>query len=126
MSGIRLMLVVALASLLLGACGTKLFKKDHASQDFAAGVKNYEEGDYAAATESLKDALKDGLSSKSDLVIAHKYLAFIDCVSNREKQCRDEFRKVLEIDPGFDLKPAEAGHPVWGPVFRSEKARLAK
>jgi hypothetical protein len=39
------------------------------------------------------------------------------------QQCRDEFRKVLEIDPSFDLRDDEAGHPTWGPVFRSVKAR---
>ena len=29
--------------------------------------------------------------------------------------------------PKFDLEPAEAGHPIWGPVWRSVKtARAAK
>jgi hypothetical protein len=36
--------------------------------------------------------------------------------------CRDEFRAALDIDPSMQLEPAEAGHPVWGPVFRSVKA----
>ena len=26
----------------------------------------------------------------------------------------------------FDLTPAEAGHPIWGPVFRAVKADVAK
>jgi len=26
------------------------------------------------------------------------------------------------VDPGLELAPAEAGHPVWGPIFRSLKA----
>ena len=32
--------------------------------------------------------------------------------------------KVLALDNKFDLTPAEAGHPLWGPVFRNLKAEL--
>jgi hypothetical protein len=49
-------------------------------------------------------------------------VAFIHCASNRERECREEFRKALAIDPGMDLAPEEAGHPMWGRVFRSVKA----
>jgi hypothetical protein len=55
-------------------------------------------------------------------VKAHKYLAFIHCVSDRAAACRDEFRKALAIDSKLNLTAAEAGHPTWGPVFRSVKA----
>ena len=75
---------------------------------------------------TLRNAQQMGLEDKRDQVIAHKYLAFIHCVSGREQQCRDEFKKALTIDPAFELTPAEAGHPVWGPIFRGEKAKLAK
>jgi len=30
------------------------------------------------------------------------------------------------LNPSFDLTPAEAGHPVWGPVFRSAKSKVSK
>jgi len=26
------------------------------------------------------------------------------------------------VDPTMDLAPAEAGHPIWGPIFRAVKA----
>ena len=130
MTKIRVMLVAVLAALLLNGCETVgtsgLFKASPAEQKLSAGVASYEEGDYKTSMAALQSALDLGLSSKSDKVRAHKYLAFIHCVSGREKQCHDEFRKAFEIDPAFDLKPAEAGHPVWGPVFRGEKAKLAK
>ena len=45
---------------------------------------------------------------------------------SRTSACRAEFRKAFEADPAFDLTPAEAGHPMWGPVFRSVKAEVAK
>ncbi|MEJ1959968.1 MAG: TssQ family T6SS-associated lipoprotein [Nitrosomonadales bacterium] len=92
------------------------------NKELASGIKSYEAGDYQTALITLKNAQEMGLNDKHDQVLAHKYLAFIHCVSGREQQCRDEFRKALTIDPAFDLTAAEAGHPVWGPVFRSEKA----
>jgi Tfp pilus assembly protein PilF len=87
----------------------------------AKGLQQYDDGRYAQSARNLQLALEQGLS-KPDRVKAHKYLAFIDCASGREKTCRDEFRAALDIDPTMELAPAEAGHPIWGPVFRSVKA----
>jgi len=100
-----------------------LFQSGKAEQDLAAGIRQYEEHNYSEAARSLQASLDAGLSGKPDQVKAHKYLAFIHCVSGRERQCRDEFRKALKIDPAFELEPAEAGHPTWGPVFRGAKGR---
>ena len=85
-----------------------------------AGVQQYEEGRYAEAARQLQAAIGQGLSA-ADEVRAHKYLAFIHCVSDRVASCREEFRKALRIAPGMELSAAEAGHPSWGPVFRSVK-----
>jgi Tfp pilus assembly protein PilF len=97
-----------------------------AEQDLEKGVKNYEDGDYKVATKELQTALSLGLTGPGEQAKAHKYLAFINCVSGRPNGCREEFRKAFVADPGFDLTPAEAGHPMWGPVFRSVKAAVAK
>jgi len=85
------------------------------------GLHEYDDGHYAQSARSLQLALEQGLS-KADRVKAHKYLAFIYCADGRVGPCRDEFRAALDIDPSMQLAPAEAGHPVWGPVFRSVKA----
>jgi Tfp pilus assembly protein PilF len=90
-------------------------------QALSTGLKQYEEGRYEQSLKNLQSAIQQGLTER-DRLTAHKYSAFIHCVSNRERQCRDEFRKALAIDPGMDLAPEERGHPVWGPVFRSAKA----
>jgi Tfp pilus assembly protein PilF len=100
-----------------------LFKGSKAEQDLASGVSQYEDGNYPESARLLQSSLDEGLSSTSDQVKAHKYLAFIHCVSGRDAQCRNEFRAALKIDPSFDLAPNEAGHPIWGPVFRSVKGR---
>lgn len=94
-------------------------------QDLERGIRSYEEGEYKTAAKQLQTALDLGLHAKSDQARAHKYLAFITCASGREKSCREEFGKALDADPNFDLEPAEAGHPVWGAVFRNVKAERA-
>lgn len=90
------------------------------------GVLSYEEGNYQASVTALQGVLETGLSGKPEQVRAYKYLAFIQCVSGRDGMCKDYFKKALEIDPNFNLEPAEAGHPIWGPAFRSVKSKYAK
>jgi len=90
------------------------------------GVENYAEGNYIASMAALNNVLQTKLADKDDKVSAYKYLAFIHCVSGREKMCYESFKSALALDPNFELTPAEAGHPVWGPVFRSAKGGSAK
>lgn len=133
MSNIRMMLLVAFA-FLLSACAamdkmkeksSSLFQAspqaNSAEQKLARGVKSYEEGNYKSSLEALREAEKMGLSRTEDKITAHKYKAFIYCITGRKNLCRHEFEDILEYDPNFDLKPAEAGHPDWGPVFRGVK-----
>jgi hypothetical protein len=93
-----------------------------AQKELTAGVTNYENGNYRDAEKSLQFAVNEGLFFKSDEIRARKYLAFIHCASARETKCRNEFKKILELNPSFELTIAEAGHPAWGPVFRKLKA----
>ena len=95
-------------------------------QELAKGIASYEDGDYRSAARALQAAVNFGLPSAGERARAHKYLAFIHCVSKRERPCRDEFRLALGADPTFDLAPAESGHPSWGPVFRAVKSEPAK
>ena len=105
----------------LSADVQNLFGSAKGEPALTAGVRQYEDGNYGDAAKQIQSALSQGLST-ADRVKAHKYLAFIDCVTDRVPACRDEFHKALAIDPGMELAPAEAGHPIWGPVFRSVKA----
>jgi tetratricopeptide (TPR) repeat protein len=92
--------------------------------ELVAGIKLYEDGKYREASKTLRSAVPR--LNKADQVKAHKYLAFIECASGRKSQCRDEFAKALKIDPSFELEPSEAGHPLWGPVFRSVKQKARR
>lgn len=128
--------LLALAALALPAAGCEspqirkvtdevgaLFQSNRGEADLNAGLKEYEDGNYQEAEARLQAAQGAGLRNKSDQVKAHKYLAFTYCVTAREAKCRDQFRKALDIDPAFDLTAAEAGHPTWGPAFRSVKGK---
>jgi Tfp pilus assembly protein PilF len=126
----RLLTAVSVAawSIALAGCSTEqmrkvqeFFEPTKAQQTLNAGLKQYEEGQYAESLKNLQSAIQQGLGER-DKVNAHKHVAFIHCASNRERQCRDEFRRALAVDPAMDLAPEEAGHPVWGPIFRSVKA----
>lgn len=130
MSISRFLLLVAFAVALLGGCTEGPFKDLRAGRTAGTGyleegVRNYEEGNYRTAQRRLQFALEEGLG-RSDRVKAHKYLAFIACVSGQQLTCREEFGIAFELDPKFDLEPAEVGHPIWGPVFKSVKAKQKK
>ena len=123
-------LLLLLATLLTAGCQSGPFKDFGATRNagnsyLEEGVLNYEEGNYRVAKRRLRFALEEGLS-RPDRVKAHKYLAFIACVSSQQLACREEFAIALELDPKFDLDAAEEGHPIWGPMFKSVKAKQSQ
>lgn len=81
-------------------------------------MRSYDDGQYELAETALRAALAGTLRSPRDKATAHKLLAFIYCTSNREAQCEAAFKAARDNDPTFRLGRAEAGHPLWGPVFR--------
>lgn len=123
-------LMLILATLLAAGCQSGLFR-DFGATRYAGnsyleeGVLNYEEGNYRIAKRRLQFALEEGLS-RPGRVKAHKYLAFIACVSSQQLTCREEFAIALELDPNFELAPEEAGHPIWGPMFKTVKAKQTR
>ena len=86
-------------------------------------VALFEQGKFAESMRLLQESpeiLADGPQVR---VQALKTLAFAQCVSGRRPACRRSFDAALALDPAFELAPAEAGHPSWGPEF--ERARAA-
>lgn len=127
MPTIRLALILILAANLAAGCATGSFRdfflaRTAGSSYLEEGIRNYEEGNYRTSARRLQYALEEGLT-RPDRVKAHKYLAFIACVSGQQLTCREEFSIAVELDPSFELDSAEAGHPIWGPVYKSVKAK---
>ncbi|MCL4185751.1 MAG: TssQ family T6SS-associated lipoprotein [Burkholderiaceae bacterium] len=117
-------LVLAIAALALAGCssigdvGSKvgIGPASPAEQKLAEGVALYDRGDFAAAIRTLQShEIADG--DVGTRVRANKYLAFSYCVTQRRTQCRRSFDTALRLDGTFELEAAEAGHPIWGPVY---------
>ncbi|HET9820579.1 MAG TPA: TssQ family T6SS-associated lipoprotein [Burkholderiaceae bacterium] len=120
----RALLALGVAVLLLGACAvppgvglTEVLQRP-AERALLNGLRAYDDAQYAQAERELQKALAAGLASPKDRAMAHKHLAFVFCTSQRMAACEAAFRAALAADPEFALTRAEAGHPLWGPVYR--------
>ena len=82
------------------------------------GIRAYDDGQYPQAEAALRRALAGGLRSGRDQASAHKLLGFLTCTSERAAACEAAFRAARAADPAFALTRSEAGHPLWGPVYR--------
>jgi Tfp pilus assembly protein PilF len=117
-------LIVALTAALLGGCvtapevGLSEVLERPGERALLTGLRAYEDGLYVDAERELNKALAAGLVSAKDRASAHKHLAFIYCTSQRLKPCEDEFRAARAADANFALTRAEAGHPLWGSIYR--------
>lgn len=118
-------LAIALSALLLAACasapqpvGLAELMERPAERALVEGIRAYDDGQYANAETALRKALAAGLASPRDRASAHKLLAFIFCTSERTADCEAAFRAAKAADPAFTLNRGEAGHPLWGPVYR--------
>ena len=88
-----------------------------AERALMGAMRAYDDADYPAVERQANEAMKLGLRSARDVATAHKLRAFVYCTSNRLAACEAEFRAARAADPAFVLSKAEAGHPVWGPVY---------
>ena len=122
----RLRAALALAAWLLAACapppatpvGLLDVTSRPAEKALLAGLKAYDDAQYETAERHFKEAIAAGLASPRDRAEAHKRLAFIQCANGRLDECEAEFRRARQADKTFALDKAEAGHPVWGPVYK--------
>lgn len=117
---------IASAAWLLSACvqappapvGVVDVSARPAERALIAGLRAYDDAQYDTAEKHFRNALAAGLAAPKDRAEAHKRLAFIHCAAARLADCEAEFRQARAADPAFALDAAEAGHPVWGPVYR--------
>jgi tetratricopeptide (TPR) repeat protein len=128
----RITPAVFLLSALLAACsqlpqapgGASALSSSEAQGRYQQGLAAYRENRFDAALGDLNAAISSGKLNPTDTVNARKHAAFIYCTSAREPQCREQFQAILAADPAFDLPANEAGHPQWGPIWRSLKGAV--
>lgn len=97
-----------------------------AEQTLQDGMIKYDTGDYVAAARLLEEAYREGLKDKALQVRALKHVAFSLCLQEKWRDCRAAFVRIYDVDPDFDLTPAEAGHPSWTRTFAGAKAQAKK
>ena len=121
----RARLAIALAAVLMAACtqaspplGLLDVSARPAERALLAGLKAYDDAQYDPADRLFREALATGLVSPRDRAEAHKRLAFIQCAAGRLAECEGEFKLARQADRNFALDKSEAGHPVWGPVYK--------
>jgi hypothetical protein len=121
----RLRLAIALAAALTAGCmqasppiGLLDVSARPAERALLAGLKAYDDAQYDPADRLFREALAAGLVSPRDRAEAHKRLAFIQCAAGRLGDCETEFKLARQSDRTFALDKTEAGHPVWGPVYK--------
>jgi Tfp pilus assembly protein PilF len=121
----RLAVVVSIASLIAGCAlepsapaGLMDVAGRPAEKALLAGIRAYEDAQYAESEKQFDAALKTGLGSAKDRAAAYKHLAFIYCTTSRPSECEAAFRAARQADPVFALSKSEAGHPLWGPVYK--------
>ena len=93
----------------------------------SAAIASYDRGEFSSAIRQLNPMTTDGSLDPAQLLRALKVLAFSQCSVGAITACRHSFERAFRADPGFDLAPAERGHPEWGPQFdRARRAVLGR
>jgi hypothetical protein len=101
--------------------GNNVVYSSPAEQQLAEADALYKQGDYGAAIKRLQSAPNIWNDTNDVRIRGHKLLAFNYCVTNQRVLCRQQFSRILDISPNFELSPAEAGHPIWGGEFKQAK-----
>lgn len=112
-------IIVAMACLLFSGCKTtsqKIVVLSPSQIKLEAGKNSFQIGEYGAAESSFLDT-SIWQDKKEVQIESLKYLAFIYCITERVTLCRHSFYKALQLNPNFELTPAESTHPLWGPEF---------
>ncbi|AOB33390.1 hypothetical protein AKI39_03940 [Bordetella sp. H567] len=99
----------------MGGCATP----DPAARQALDEVRQqYMAADYGGVIRTV--ATSETLTKAPDdtRVEALKLQAYSYCLTQYTQLCEDGFVRILRIEPSFQLPSNEAGHPMWGPVFK--------
>ena len=80
-----------------------------------------------ARRSSSRPRSRKGFKDKADQVQRDEVpRVHATACENKYHDCRAEFIKIYDVDPDFDLTPAEAGHPSWTKTFAAAKVQAQK
>jgi hypothetical protein len=85
--------------------------------------RTYDAGNYGDVIQQMATSTQLNTAPVPVQVEALKLKAFSYCLSKYAVLCRDTFKQILHIDPGFTLAPTEQGHPLWGPAYQAARGK---
>jgi hypothetical protein len=85
--------------------------------------RTYDAGNYGDVIQQIAGSTELNSAPEPMQVEALKLKAFSYCLSKYPVLCRDTFRQILRIEPGFTLTPTEQGHPLWGPAYQTARGK---
>ena len=98
------------------------------ASDFEKAIENaknyYNQGEFNKAIEELQKAMNSLEQQKDeDLIEAHKYLGFSYVAFGEKENAKNEFKKVIKLDPQMELDPAFVSPKIIA-VFEEARAEL--
>lgn len=76
-------------------------------------------GEYGKVIREVARSQQLPAASPEQYSEALKLQAFSFCIQKYTFLCQDRFSQARKLNPGFELSPAEIGHPEWGPAYQA-------
>jgi len=89
----------------------------------ARGQKLFDDQDYAAAIQTLSPVTRDARATRAQRLRALELIALADLIRGDEGAARVTFERILDIDPGYQLRDP-SGSPKVRAFFDSLKKQL--
>ena len=89
----------------------------------SAGEKQYADQDYAAAVKTLMPVTRDPAATRAQRLHALELIALAQFIRRDEAAARDTFERILDIDPGYQLRD-DSGSPRIREFFEQIKKEL--
>lgn len=112
-----------------GSAPSYMLHTSYTDMNFLQGFKSYDEGEYEKCIEHLETALRSPWTirsgSRSDLLKARLYLGVAYIAKNWKDKASEQFKAVLNVDPGYKLDPGYFS-PKIIEVFEASRIDLLK
>lgn len=114
---------MARALIILLMCGVAIADPQVIETYLDRGAKLYEDQEYAAAIQALGPVTRDVRATRAQRLRALELIAIAQLITRDEGGARATFERILDIDPGYQLRDA-SGSPKVRAFFDALKAQL--
>ncbi|HEY1557346.1 MAG TPA: hypothetical protein VGF94_21060 [Kofleriaceae bacterium] len=119
----RALIALALVLVALPARADDLAGAQQIETFLTRGQKLYDAQDYAAAVQALAPVTRDARATRAQRLRALELIALSDFIRGDEGAARATFERILDIDPGYQLRDTTGSPKIRG-FFDKLKAQL--